>query len=100
MYLKFFHLSLHSKAIHYIDTDRHSAEVILSCAEPVGEGVEDTLCLFNARHLFLELFDRLLQYKERGKNIVMGEEYCASNYQSMFKKMLPVNAEAGRGSGL
>lgn len=75
MYLQVFHLSLHCEAVHCINTDSHSAEVTLSCAEPIGEGAEDALCLFNTRHFFLELFGCLLQYEVRGKDKVMGEYF-------------------------
>lgn len=64
-YLQFLHLSLHGKPIHHINTNSDGAEVILGCAEPVGKGSEDTLSLFNARHLLLQLFDCLLQCKGR-----------------------------------
>lgn len=63
-YLQFLHLPFHSEAVNNINTYCHGAEVILSRAEPVGEGAEHTLGLFNAGHLLLKLFDRLLRNRE------------------------------------
>ncbi|TNN53330.1 hypothetical protein EYF80_036484 [Liparis tanakae] len=60
-----FSLIVFSEAVHDVNADRHRAEVILSCAEPIGEGVEDALRLLDARHLLLELLDRLLRYKRK-----------------------------------
>lgn len=43
----------------------HSVKVLLNCVEPVRENGESTLCLVNARKLFLKLFDCLLQNKDK-----------------------------------
>lgn len=62
-HLQFFHLFLHCKAVHCINGNSHGVKILLKCVEPVRENGESTLCLVNARKLFLKLFDCLLQKK-------------------------------------